>query len=151
MSLRRAHIPVNTKYASVLLQMRDCDCPRIIPHEHAKLMSDDQIISLFHCDHDPIPHAEGGPAEAWNLTHRLIAAHREKTAKVDVPTIAKGKRLRRNEAEGSNRLLAKYGIKLTTTMSPELAASLQRPRRKAKIPARVNPWPKGRKFQRRGS
>lgn len=87
----RKAIPLKTKLASALLGLGH------IPYDHAKLMTDDQIISLYHFDHG-IPYADGGPNEPWNLTPRLIPQHREKTAKIDVPRIAKGKRIRAKQA-----------------------------------------------------
>ena len=100
----RANIPLKTKLAAALLTMKRPDdngeLVLIIPHEHAKLMSDEQIISLFHFDHYPIPHAHEGPDEAWNLEPRLIAEHRTKTAKIDVPMMAKVDRIVDVEANG---------------------------------------------------
>lgn len=78
-----------------------------IPHHEAKLLTPDQIIALFEFDHYPIPHAEGGPDEPWNLDPVFKPVHREKTAKVDIPTIAKGKRLRRKEGEHTAAMAAK--------------------------------------------
>jgi hypothetical protein len=96
--MSRKAIGLRTKLASALLQMLrpngDGTFARIIPHEHAKLMSDEQIISLFHFDHYPIPHAHGGPDEAWNLDPLPIAEHRNKTRVADIPAIAKSKRIR---------------------------------------------------------
>jgi len=46
-----------------------------IPVEHAKLMSAEQVVSLFQFDHT-ILHAHGGADEHWNLTPMLIAPHR---------------------------------------------------------------------------
>jgi hypothetical protein len=90
-----------TKLAATLLRLGD------IPHEHAKQMTSDQIISLYQFDHYPVRRADGGPDEAWNVTPRLIAAHRRKTAKLDVPEIAKGKRIRRKWAEHRERMRLK--------------------------------------------
>lgn len=87
------------RHAAALLQVKGCSCPTLIPYGDAKLMSADQIISLFNDDHYPIPVAEEGSNHPSNLMPRLIAAHREKTAKIDVPQIAKGKRLRAAEAQ----------------------------------------------------
>src|SRR5258708_500593 len=92
--MKRKKISLKTQLAAALLQIRDASSERLIPHDDAKLMSACQIISLFHLDHQPIPHADGGPDEPWNLTHLFIGAHREKTAKRDIPQIAKGKRIR---------------------------------------------------------
>ena len=66
-----------------------------------------QIISLFDLDHHPIRRADGGEDVPWNLTWRLRKEHRAKTAAIDVPQIAKSRRLRDNEAEFRRRLLAK--------------------------------------------
>ena len=100
--MTRKSIPLKTKLAAALLTMRrpnDAgELELIISHDHAKLMSDDQIISLFHFDHYPIPHAHGGPDEAWNLEPRPIAEHREKTATVDQPMMAKVDRIVKREA-----------------------------------------------------
>lgn len=108
---KRAHISDRTKLAATLLQMlRPNEVGQlvpIIPHAHAKLMTADQIISLFHFDHYPLRKADGGPDEPWNLEPRPIREHREKTAKVDVPGMAKERRVVRVNAEFQRRLLAK--------------------------------------------
>lgn len=105
----RAHISLKTKLASALLTLVRPDdegnLVPFIPHEHAKKMSDDQIISLFHFDHHPVPHSQGGPDEAWNLTPLPLAEHRTKTSKVDVPQIAKTKRVARSHSEFCARAL----------------------------------------------
>lgn len=87
--------PLRVKLASALLALRGRDGERLIPHEDAKLMTADQIISLFQFNHYPIRHEAGGPAEPWNLDPELIAAHRKITAERDVPQAAKIKRVRR--------------------------------------------------------
>ncbi|KRQ99236.1 hypothetical protein [Bradyrhizobium valentinum] len=95
------------KCAAALLALTDDDGERLIPHEHAKLMSADQIISLFQFDHYPIRVEAGGPTEPWNLDPRLILEHRIKTAKKDMPEIAKIRHVTDAEAEFRARLLAK--------------------------------------------
>jgi hypothetical protein len=108
---KRAHIPDRVKLASALLQMlRPNDAGQlvpVIPHDHARLMTADQIISLFQFDHHPILKSDGGPDEPWNLDPRPIREHREKTAKVDVPQIAKTRRVVKSQEEFRRRLLAK--------------------------------------------
>lgn len=98
--MSRRHISLKTKLAAALLQMKRCERTLIgdkwvpiISHEEAKTLTDDQIIARFHFDHYPIPHAQGGPDEPWNLTPSPVLDHKEKTAKIDVPMIAKTKRL----------------------------------------------------------
>lgn len=112
---KRAHIPMETKLASALLALGE------IPYDHAKLMTVDQIISLYHFDHN-ILHAIEVNNEFWNLTPLGIMAHRAKS-KRDAGIIAKGKRIRGETCNGPKR----------------------------KIPQRVNPWQQGRKFQKRAS
>lgn len=106
--MKRSHISLKTKLASALLTLGDYQVDpatgrtrwmRFIPYLDAQLMTADQIISLFAFDHYPQRKADGGPDEPWNLEPRMIRAHREKTAKVDVPEMAKSKRiLRKQEA-----------------------------------------------------
>ena len=93
--------------AAALLALKDDAGEPLIPWEHAKAMTSDQIISLFHFDHYPIRAEAGGPALPWNLVPRLIRAHRRKTAKVDIPEIAKIRHVIAAEAEFRARLLAK--------------------------------------------
>lgn len=95
---KRAHIRGDELLAAALRDLWR------IPHDHAKQMTAKQIISLGHRDHYPIPKANGGPDDHWNIRWRLIKEHREKTAKVDIPAIAKGKRIRRREAEHQERM-----------------------------------------------
>ncbi len=98
--MTRKHVSLRTKLAAALLTMRRCEKTLagerwvlIISHEEAKTLTDDQIIARFDFHHYPIPHAHGGPDEPWNLAPVLRDEHREITAKVDVPQIAKTKRL----------------------------------------------------------
>jgi hypothetical protein len=70
-------------------------------------MTEDQILSLFHFDHWPVPKALGGPDEPWNLEPRPIMEHRKKTAKLDVPAIAKTKRVCATHEEFKRKVLAK--------------------------------------------
>jgi hypothetical protein len=123
MPRKRAHISLTTKLASALLALGH------VPHEHAKLMSAEQIISLFQFHHYPIPSSLGGPDEPWNLQPELIGRHRHITTKdngtgrSDVTMIARERRIERERTD---------------------------PKPTRKIAARVNPWPKGRKIQNRG-
>lgn len=100
--MKRDHIRLTEKLASALAHLAG------IPYDHRELMTAEQVISLFHFDHDPIPHAPpyNGPDLHYNLTPRLITPHREKTAKVDVPRIAKTKRIIEAEQAFRDRLLA---------------------------------------------
>lgn len=79
-----------------------------IPHEHAKLMTAEQVRSLIHFDHN-IHHVIGGPYVHWNVTPRLVKGHREKTAKVDRPQIAKTDRITKATEEFRSRILSKTG------------------------------------------
>lgn len=83
---KRAHISFKTKYAAALRLVGD------IPYLHAKLMHEDQIISLFSVDHG-ILHAIDPIDEHWNLTPTLRGPHKEKSRK-DTGIVAKVKRQR---------------------------------------------------------
>jgi len=84
----RKKIRDRTKLCSALLALG------IIPYSDAKKMTEDQLLSLWHFDHN-ILHETGHPDrdKFWNLTPMLIRPHREKT-KRDAAIIAKGRRIR---------------------------------------------------------
>lgn len=84
----RKKIRDRTKLCSALLALG------IIPYSDAKKMTEDQLLSLWHFDHN-ILHETGHPDrdKFWNLTPMLIQPHREKT-KHDAAIIAKGRRIR---------------------------------------------------------
>lgn len=88
---KRKTISLRTKLAATLLRLGD------VPYEHAKLLHEDQIISLYHFDHG-ILHAVEVNDLFWNLTPRLIAPHKEKSKK-DTSTVAKVKRLEKTWSE----------------------------------------------------
>jgi hypothetical protein len=108
--MTRKHISLKTKLAAALLQMRratpDGRWELIIPHSQAFRMTADEIIALFHFDHYPVPHSQGGPDEPWNLDPVMVAEHQKKTAKRDIPQIAKTKRISREHEEFQRRMLA---------------------------------------------
>lgn len=101
--MKRAHISLRTKLASALCQIvrydeAQAEFVRVIPHEEAKRLSEDEILSRFDFHHDPIPKAHDGPDVHWNLTPLEKALHRVITNTIDIPRIAKGKRIRNREA-----------------------------------------------------
>jgi hypothetical protein len=124
MSRKRDHIPLPEKLAACIGKMLD------IPFEHLQLMTADQVLSLVQWDHYPIKHAEpyNGPDVHWNLVPRSIIEHRVKTATIDQPAIAKGRRLDHNEKQH------------------RAVMSLPASERKAERQSR---WAKGRKLQSR--
>ena len=95
----RAHINLTTKLASALLALGH------IPYADAKLMTADQICSLYHFDHYPIRKADGGLDEPWNLQPLGIMDHRVKTAKKDKPELAKQARLRGETRTGPRKTI----------------------------------------------
>lgn len=102
MSRPRAHVSFKTKLVAALCQMRhevDGKLELILTHDQAKALSEDQILSLFQWQHGVIPHAEEGPDTHWNLEPMLIVPHRKQTATVDVPGIAKRKRVAKDYIE----------------------------------------------------
>jgi hypothetical protein len=132
--MKRKHISLKVKLASALLKMlkagEDGKLRPVIPFDESKTLSADQIISRFHFNHHPIPHACGGPDEPWNLDPEPVAYHREITAKVDIPRIAKEKRVIKGQAAHRLALNAKAAGELSASSSSK--------------------WPKGRKLQSRG-
>lgn len=108
MSRPRAHISFKTKLVAALCQMRhevDGKLELILSHDEAKALSEDQVLSLFQFQHGVIPHAEGGPDTHWNIEPMLIVQHREVTAKVDIPGIAKRRRVRTDFEEHTRTML----------------------------------------------
>jgi hypothetical protein len=87
MSKRRA-IPLGALCAALVREVLK------IPHEHAKLMTAHQMLSLIARDHI-IAKAHGGTDDHWNIDPISIIAHRIKTSEIDIPRIAKTKRLAR--------------------------------------------------------
>lgn len=121
MTRKRDHIPLTEKLAACVGQMLN------IPFEHLQLMTADQVLSLVQWDHYPIRHVDGGPDEHWNLTPVSICEHREKTAKIDQPAIAKSRRLSKDQEAFRARML-----------KPSSERKADKPKSK---------WPKGRKMQ----
>lgn len=84
-----------------------------IPRETAKTMTARQICQLVQWDHYPVAYNTardlGWDSDAvnhpTNLQPPLVADHLEKSAKIDTPTAAKGKRLTRAHAEFRSRIL----------------------------------------------
>lgn len=79
-----------------------------IPYEHAKQMTDEQVISLvqfnhihLHAQHKHEPWVDAH----WNLEPLLIADHRERTRKTDVPQFYKTDRISREHEAFRQRLL----------------------------------------------
>lgn len=133
---KRGHISLKEKLAAALAQMlRDDGAGKlvpVIPWDDAKQMTADQVLSLWAWDHYPRRHVDGGPDVHWNLVPRFIGEHREKTAKIDIPEIAKGDRIRDRLAEFNARMAAKD-------------AGDPRPQRSArKIPSRPFPQKRAR-------
>lgn len=95
---KRAHIGLKTKLASALCQMlmpdENGNLVPVIRYEDSKLMTEDQVLSVFGWDHYPIRKADGGPDVHWNLTPRPILGHRRKTAQKDIPEMAKADRIK---------------------------------------------------------
>lgn len=108
---KRDHISLTTKLAAVLLEMKVADengqLVPLIDREMAKNMTAAQVISLWQFDHYPVPKALGGSDHPTNLVARPIMEHRTKTAKIDVPAIAKSARISASHEDFKRRLLAK--------------------------------------------
>ena len=124
---KREHISLKTKLASALLMLG------YVPYSDAKQMTADQVISLFHWDHN-ILHGIEVNNEFWNLTPKLIREHREKS-KRDTAIVAKSKRLVRKEAVHAANMSTDSGGDFDRAI--ESLARVARYRRK--IPSRPFP------------
>lgn len=130
MSKRRDHIPLKTQLAAALCQIGG------IPHEHAKQMTEDQVISLFERNHTPIPKAApfNGPDAHFNLMFEFKRAHRHLTNKdngtgrSDRQVIARTRKISAKHEDFRRRLLG----------------PVKQPREQKR-----SRWPKGRKIQQR--
>ena len=143
MTAPRKQPNLTVRLAAALCALTGKDGQRLIEHEHAKLMSAEQVISLFQFNHYPIAHADDGPAEHWNLDPELIPAHRQITAKFDIPRRAKGKRVRAAEGEHQARMAVKtFGA----DHIPDVSNMVEPRRRGRAIPSR--PFPKGHRPMR---
>lgn len=114
------YIPLKEKLAAVLRDLMvevDGKLVRAIPYDVAKGMTADEVIAKFHFDHG-IYHVLDGPGEHWNLTPRLVGEHREKTAEIDIPAIAKTKRIAKKEAAFRERMLQKRAPTVQETVTP---------------------------------
>lgn len=99
----RKHVGLKTKLAAALRELAK------IPMDHACQMTADQVIGLFEFNHTLYwvdNKHEPWVDEHWNIEPLLIRAHRERTAKIDVPQIAKTKRISRAHQDFVQRLLA---------------------------------------------
>lgn len=128
----RKAIPLKVQLAAALLQLVDEKGERLIPYTDSKTMTAAQIVSLFELDHYPFRVADGGEDVPWNLTWRLRAEHKRKTATIDQPQLAKQRRIRAREVMHKD------------AMSFDVDLSDYYKQFKPKIPTR--PFPKGRKF-----
>jgi hypothetical protein len=100
--MSRKEPTITAKLAAVVRQLLG------IPFDHARLMTDDQVISLvqfnhilYHADMKDNPECDAH----WNLEALTIMAHRERTRKIDVPQIAKTKRISAEHEAFRQRLL----------------------------------------------
>lgn len=107
------------KLAAALLQLvrvnAEGKLEPIIDRDWAKGQTPEAIISAFEVDHHPIPVALDGTNHPTNLQHTLKAEHRAKTAKKDIPVIAKVKRVSKKHAAH----VAKIEAKATATEPAE--------------------------------
>ena len=134
------------KLAACLIQIMD------IPRDEAKKMSVDQILSLVEWDHDPVAYNTARDL-GWtpdeinhptNLSPRFIKAHRAKSAKVDTPLAAKGKRLTEAQEAHRRKMLAKTDYSWSDVSGPH-AQSIQDERARwpsRPFPKQQNPWGK---------
>lgn len=98
MKARRGRISNETKIAALICQI-------YYTHDEAVELTEEAVLRSVRWDHYPTPHAEGGEDVHYNLQALLIEAHDLKTRKVDVPGIAKRKRVTKAHEEFRARML----------------------------------------------
>jgi hypothetical protein len=140
-STKRRQPNLTEKLASALLNLATEDQEGRVSYlfslaerEVMKLMTPEQICSLFQYDHG-IHHAIDGSMHPTNLTPRLIQVHRVKTV-ADRKLIDKTKRVSRAHAEHQ----AKRAVGGTLAEVIEKIAPKPKPKMR---------WPQGRKLQSR--
>lgn len=82
--------------------------PGLIPEE-LREASAASIVSAVDLHHWPIPHANGGGNNPQNLQPMLRSEHRRETARNTIPTLARGKRIRRKQGVHVAKMLDKAG------------------------------------------
>jgi hypothetical protein len=108
MKTKRKPPTMAEKLASALLEVQRLRGDPI-PREHAKLMHAEQICSLYQFDHDAGFACHGVDNHPTMLTPKLRPEHKEKTAKIDQPAIAKCDRREKAQEEFRAIVLAKSG------------------------------------------
>ena len=136
--MNRTDPNLNQKLACAVLQLMD------IPHEHAKLMTTEQILSLVHCDHYPVAVSVAVPI-GWtpeqynhpsNLRMVVVSVNLEKGRKVETPQAAKSKRIIEE-----HKFVVRKRLTLDDTAAVEV--SQNKPRRRWPYrPIKSGPFPK---------
>lgn len=127
---KRDYIPSPTKIASALLAAVhevDGKLVPIIPREIAANLTAGEIISMVDWNHI-VPHAIGGTDHPSNLEPMLRSEHKERTAKIDIPQIAKTKRIEKKQAEFRSKILAKTSLADDASIIATKSALSQRSR-----------------------
>lgn len=103
---KRKQPNMTEKLASALLEMQRLRGDPI-PREHAKQMSAKMICSLYQFDHDAGFVCHGAGNHPTEMTPKLRPEHKEKTAKIDQPAIAKCDRISPEHEAFKARMLAR--------------------------------------------
>lgn len=104
---------LSERYASVVLMLKWGDGTPVVERERAKGMTASEIIDAFEAqvqfDHG-VHVAIDGSNHPTNLTPMLTAAHREKTNMIDIPQIAKTKRVAKKHAAHESAMEQKISV-----------------------------------------
>jgi hypothetical protein len=110
----RAYIPFPARLAATLACLMRQEERDRLRRDKAPAAT---VIGRFAFDHLDF-HALGGSDSWWNLDPKLIPVHQEKTAKIDIPAIAKVKRLRKKEAAHQAKLAGEPALERATRKLP---------------------------------
>lgn len=141
---KRKHIPDRSMLASALLEIQ---LMRITSADEqykflqaAKQVSVDDFLRWWAFHHNRY-YAEGGSDHFSNLTPILRGEHNKRTAEVDIPQIAKSKRIKRKHLEHLKRM-GREAPDLNEATLLEAMIKVAAPKRKRRIPSR--PFPRRR-------
>lgn len=148
----KARIPSKVKLAAALLTiLRPDSTGQLVPvisYEESKRLGPDEIIARFDFDHG-VHEAIDGPTAPWNLTPRPRREHRAKTSAVDIPQIAKTKRLAKAHVDHEGVMLAKVGAQSPDAI-PEAARASRTKATGRKMLGRGFPKGQGRPLKSAG-
>ena len=110
---KRKHFSRAARYAAVILDLKRGDGRPFIDRDRAKQMTANEIIEEFESltiDAHVVAHALGGSTHPTNMTIMEKERHDRETRKIDIPAIAKTKRLAKSHTAHQSAMDAKNSV-----------------------------------------